>query len=280
MCCQRTECAPGDSNPHVRRHGYLKPGRLPVPPGARELGNGSSRRRPATPGSRLRVAVRTEEAQILQPVVEPVPVYVIDDEPQRTTTPLRFASTFGAALADSTGDESAPKQRRLRAKRPLRQNDEDLRWVTAPRRWLAAKVGLAEEMAGVESRPSYSAHEMRVRPAAKWCVDLPQHVSQRHRASDSGGQVFVGIPMAWRMGPVTPVDAPTFEACPPSAARELISFEAQQGQELGHVRGFAAVAAMSARSLMSTGMRTRNTGRPTVSALYRWRCGQPNVTCR
>ena len=28
-------CAPGDLNPHVRRHRHLKPARLPVPPGAR-----------------------------------------------------------------------------------------------------------------------------------------------------------------------------------------------------------------------------------------------------
>jgi hypothetical protein len=155
-------CAPGDSNPHVRRHNFLRVARLPVPPGALSRLDGSWPSPPTAPRRRLRVTVRAQKPQVLRAVVEPVAIDVIDDQSQRSASPLRLESTGHAALLDPYAGQRRPQQRALRTRGTGLEHNQDLPGVLSGRPSTSI-VRLPQKVARIDSGRADTTSEMGVR---------------------------------------------------------------------------------------------------------------------
>src|SRR4051812_35997818 len=109
-----------------------------------------SRRALATPGRGLGVAVRAQPPEVLEAVVEPVTVDVVDHEGQRGAAPLRLTAAVCADLRYPEVLQCSTQMSCLRSIRSGRQNDQHVCWIPSTRGSLPPVVRPTGEVGGVD----------------------------------------------------------------------------------------------------------------------------------
>src|SRR5947209_13205557 len=100
----------------------------------------------SAPSRRLGMAVRTEESEVLEPIVEPISIDVVDDQSQRVPLPAAVASAHETVFGDSTGDHRSAKPGSAHPVGARWQNNENLAWWPSPTRRPPPLMRLPKEM--------------------------------------------------------------------------------------------------------------------------------------
>ncbi|RAO63793.1 hypothetical protein PSN01_00235 [Micromonospora saelicesensis] len=141
-------------------------------------------------GRGLAVAVRAEEPQVRWPVVEEVPVDVVDVQDERRALPDRPYPTALALLRHAECAQRPLQPHAGRPAGPVGQHNQELRGCGAPFATPPLVVGLPREVRRVDAEPLELPADVRVRATADAYAEQPHHLGDVAGDGGSGGQRF------------------------------------------------------------------------------------------
>jgi hypothetical protein len=197
---------------------------------------GRSGRLLSAPGEGLRMAVGAEKSEVLESVVQPLTVDVVDDKPQGLALPCAVEPAEEAALLNAAIDQRTAELRSVEACGAGWKHDEHVLSLL-PRRLTTAVMRLPEEVAGVDPGAPNPACQVRVLPAGRRDAKPSKHAGDRCRHGNGRSKVGVAVDATGRLVRVRGVHGPSSKPGSHVPADARRDFDAQPREQVGHAEG-------------------------------------------